>query len=180
MDELLAKSPEERGVPTVLPGAPVGSIFQFDLLFWNLLSAMQLIRRFPFVLQLDPTGSTNRDRLPFLHHVGADGDNKTAYWGASVLGSGELQTNFEWELDVSMYHLYGALLTQVCVTSTDGDPAIYGPVQNAIDQGRLGGKRARCYYHLVDQKFTNEINPGMHTAHVYTPTPDISLLNIYM
>ena len=130
---------------------------------------MQEVRRFPFVLQLDPTGSTNRDRLPFLHHVGADGDSKTVYWGASVLGSGELQKNFEWEIDVSMRHLYGPLLMEVCVTSTDGDDAIYTPVQNAIDQGRLGGKRVRCFYHLVDQKFTLEINPGMYTVHVYMP-----------
>ena len=153
-------SPDQRAVHTDLPSAPAGFVFQFDLFFWNTLSEMKVIRRYPFVLQLDPTGSTNRSKLPFIHHVGADGNNKTAYWGASVLGSGELQRNFKWELDVGLAALYGELLQHVCVTSTDGDDAIYIPVDQTIESKRLGGKRVRCFYHLVDQTFTLRINPG--------------------
>ena len=144
-----------------LPEPPLNTTFKLDNIMWTTKQEIKFIRRFPDHLQLDATAKTNRRNLPFIFLVGMDSNKLTILWGSSIFGKGELTKNFRWLIDVALYNIYGKfIMSAVALTVTDGDKKIFEPVEEAIKCGKLGGKRASCFWHEVTRYYTIKIQPG--------------------
>ncbi len=51
-------------------------------------------------------------------------------------------------------YIYGSvIMLQVSLNVCDGDKKIIDPIDEFIRDGRLGGKRARCFWHEVTQPY---------------------------
>jgi len=115
-------------------------------MWWTTLTEIKLIRRFPEMLEIDPTFKTNKHNWPWCFLVGCNSDKKTLLWGSALLGTGELTLTFAWLL-LGLSQVYGSVVMQaVALTTSDGDEKIYKPIDSAIKTKVLGGRRARCIH----------------------------------
>jgi hypothetical protein len=160
----------------VLPNPPAGCVFKFNSLFWVSIEEALVIRRYPWLLQIDPTAKTNRRNIPFVPCVGADGNWQTACWGNSLLGEGERNIGFTWILS-AIQIVHGQVVYQaIALIGSDGDEKIIQSIDTAIANGELQGKRNRCLWHLHEQKYANEVEAhaskeekeGVHTPVKHT------------
>jgi len=146
----------DEGPSSVLPSAPRDCTFQLKLLLWNTLSEIEVVRRFPDHMGIDPTFKTNGRSFPWVFIVGQDANGKTVLWGSSILGDGELPENFVWLVYVGLGSIYGdKIMLAVALSTSDGDAKIYNPIRSLIDQGKLGGTLARCFWHGVTKPYSS-------------------------
>jgi hypothetical protein len=131
------------------PEAPPGLAWRLNHLLWTSVKEWRVVRRYPDLLELDPTSKTNGKNLVWVFIVGCNSNGETCVWAAVLLGTGELKANFRFIL-YALVNIYGSkVMRAVALPSSDGDSKITDPIDEFIASGMLGGNRCRCFWHVV-------------------------------
>ena len=136
----------ENKVTTKTPSLPTRT----ESVFFVSVAWREMAMRFPEVLQMDAVSKVTGLGLPWYNCVGVLGCGKTSKVGSAILQA-EDKTSFRFFLG-ALEATYGhSTMMAVRTTVTDGYKDVCAVVDEFVSKKRLGGSRARCYYHLWSQ-----------------------------
>ena len=111
------------------------------------------VERFPKFCSVDVTETTNFEKRGLFQATFLDGDGGTFIGFRSYLPNAQM-SSYNWIYEHAMPELLSPdILKRIQVVRTDGEMALYQPIQNLseISSPWTGVKVMRCVYHLFSQ-----------------------------
>jgi hypothetical protein len=128
---------------------------------WTTDEEIEMLKRFPELLTMDVTEKTNKEKRGLFMVVGQDG-NGMIFTGMHCFMPNARLESFNWIYSHAVRSLWPLFDVTKNVESiiTDGEPALYQPLENEISSGNIWSKEAavyRCTFHLFSQHWTKHI-----------------------
>ena len=102
---------------------------------WTTSQELKLLKRYPDFISIDVTEKTNKEKRGLLLAAGVDG-NRKAFICLHVFMPNAQMRSFGWIYKNAIPTLWGDhVLQHVKVVITDGEQALYMPIENLSDTG---------------------------------------------